>query len=88
MSHTVTLSRSEGSAALGKEMLRCAQHDSTVTHTLPGSMCSIALSRPLPERSGRQTVHRIHSTSIALEVRLRKEKQWHRRYAAMPLLTH
>src|SRR5438876_9245503 len=95
MSHTVTLSRSEGSAALGKEMLRgvypeCnewAQHDSTVIHTLPRSMCSIALSRPLPERSGRQTVHRIHSTSIALEVRLRKEKQWHRRYAAIDTLT-
>ena len=31
--HSVTLSRSEGSVALGVEMLRCAQHDSAVTHT-------------------------------------------------------
>jgi len=30
---TITLSRSEGSVALGREMLRFAQHDSTVTHT-------------------------------------------------------
>jgi len=29
---TVTLSRSEGSVAQGVEMLRCAQHDSAVTH--------------------------------------------------------
>jgi hypothetical protein len=33
LSPTVTLSRSEGSIALGSEMLRCAQHDSAVTHT-------------------------------------------------------
>ena len=25
--------RSEGSVAMGREMLRCAQHDSAVTHT-------------------------------------------------------
>jgi len=31
--YTVTLSRSEGSASMGREMLRFAQHDSTVTHT-------------------------------------------------------
>ncbi len=33
ISHTVTLSRSEGSVAPDVEMLRSAQHDSTVTHT-------------------------------------------------------
>src|SRR6266581_2309392 len=27
------LSRSEGSVAMGSEMLRCTQHDSAVTHT-------------------------------------------------------
>jgi hypothetical protein len=31
----VTLSRSEGSVALGSEMLRCAQHDSVVLLLLP-----------------------------------------------------
>jgi hypothetical protein len=30
---TVTPPRSEGSVALGSEMLRCAQHDRAVTHT-------------------------------------------------------
>ena len=30
MPHSVTLSRSEGSVALGVEMLRCAQHDSAI----------------------------------------------------------
>ncbi len=30
---TVTPPRSEGSVALGSEMLRCAQHDSAVIHT-------------------------------------------------------
>ena len=35
----VTLSRSEGSVALGSEMLRCAQHDRVVTHT---ASCYIA----------------------------------------------
>jgi hypothetical protein len=30
--YTVTLSRSEGSVALGVEMLRCAQHDNAATH--------------------------------------------------------
>jgi hypothetical protein len=34
----VTLSRSEGSAALGMEMLRCAQHDSTFRLPLPQGM--------------------------------------------------
>src|SRR6266568_8334700 len=31
--HTASSERSEGSVALGREMLRCAQHDSAVTHT-------------------------------------------------------
>jgi hypothetical protein len=32
MPHSVTLSRSEGSLSLGREMLPCAQHDSIVSH--------------------------------------------------------
>jgi hypothetical protein len=31
--YTVTPPRSEGSVALGSQMLRCAQHDSAVIHT-------------------------------------------------------
>jgi hypothetical protein len=47
MPHSVTLSRSEGSVALGRQMLRCTQHDRAVTYTnawIKVFMCIIAPS--------------------------------------------
>ena len=58
MLHSVTLSRSEGSVALGIEMLRCAQYDNVRWLTTPRALiklsaivnepmdCSIIVSSP------------------------------------------
>jgi hypothetical protein len=63
MLHTVTLSRSEGSVARGVEMLRCAQHDSVVTHTNAWINLLMCIIGPLSRYPG-ETVNKQYRARV------------------------